>query len=116
MFHKDALALNQNSIRDETEQNYLLSFGFAGFRVLVKSVKHRNIEPMDSRRGNKVVIDVRTTTDTDDYLLGLLERQYLVGIINKRQRAGPNLPEFEDDFTITLYEPWKIHEGLHLML
>jgi hypothetical protein len=40
--------------------------------------------------------------------------QYLIGIINKRQRTGPNL--HDDDLTITIYEPWKVDDGLPSML
>ena len=37
----------------------------------------------------------------------------MIGVINKRQRTGPNLPE--DDLTITLYEPWRVYDGLPSM-
>ena len=77
------------------------------------SVKHRNIDPKDARRGNLVVVDVRSAKNTDDCVLGPWEKQYLIGVINKRQRKGPNLPE--DDLTITLYEPWKVYDGLPSM-
>jgi hypothetical protein len=45
-------------------------------------------------------------------MLGPWEKQYLIGVI-KRQRKGPNLSE--DDLTITLYEPWKVYNGLPSM-
>ena len=99
--------------RKEVERNHLVSIGFAGFRVSDKSVKHRNIDYKDARRGNMVVLDVRSANNNDDCLLGPWERQYLIGIINKRQRTGPNLPK--DDLTITIYEPWKVHDGLASM-
>jgi hypothetical protein len=59
------------------------------------------------------VVDVRSAKNTDDCVLGPWEKQYLIGVINKRQRTGPNLPE--DDLTITLYEPWKVYDGLPSM-
>jgi hypothetical protein len=45
--------------------------------------------------------------------LGPWEKQYLIGVINKRQRTGPNLPE--DDLIITLYEPCMVYDGLPSM-
>ena len=59
------------------------------------------------------MVDVRSAKHTDDCLFGPWEKQYLIRIINKRQRTGPNLPE--DDLTITLYEPWKVYDGLPSM-
>ena len=88
-------------------------FWFAGFRVSDKSFKHRNIDPKDARRCNMVVVDVRTSHIIDDCLLGPWERQYLIVIINKRQRMRPNQPN--DELTITLYEPWKVDAGLPSM-
>ena len=37
----------------------------------------------------------------------------MIGIINKRHKTGPNLPE--DNLIITLYEPWKIYDSLPSM-
>ena len=99
--------------RKEKERNHLVSIGIAGFRISETSVKHMNIDHKDARRGNLVVVDVRSAKNTDDCVLGPWEKQYLIGVINKRQRTGPNLPE--DDLTITLYEPWKVYDGLPSM-
>ena len=46
-------------------------------------------------------------------MFGPWEKQYLIGVINKRQRKGTKLPE--DDLTITLYEPWKVYDELPSM-
>jgi len=94
--------------RKKPERNNLVSVGFARFRVSDKSDKHRNIDPKDVRRGNMVVVDVRTTNNIDDCLLGPWERQYLIGI--KRQKLRPNIPD--DELNITLYEPCKVVDGL----
>jgi hypothetical protein len=59
-----------------------------------------------------VVVNARSTTNIDDCLLGPCERQYLIGVINKRHGLRPNLP---DELTITLYEPWKVDDGLPSM-
>ena len=99
--------------RKEKLRNHLVSIGIAGFRISDTSVKHRNIDHKNARRGNLVVVDVRLAKNTDDCVLGPWEKQYLIGVINKRQRTGPNLPE--DDLTITLYEPWKVYDGLPSM-
>ena len=99
--------------RKEKERNHLVSIGIAGFWISETSIKHRNIDHKDARRGNLVVVDVRSAKNTDDCVLGPWEKQYLIGVINKRQRTGPNLPE--DDLTITLYEPWKVYDGLPSM-
>ncbi len=56
------------------------------------------------------MVDVRSAKNTDDCVLGHWEKQYLIGVISKRQRTGPNLPE--DDLTSNLYEPWKVYDGL----
>jgi hypothetical protein len=60
-----------------------------------------------------IVVDVRSAINSNDCLLGPWETKYLIGIINKRQKKGPNLPD--DDLTITLYEPWKADDGLPSM-
>jgi len=96
--------------RKEKERNHLVSIGIAGFRVSDTSVKHRNIDPKDARRGNLVVVVVRSAKNTDDCVLGPWEKQYFIGVINKRQRKGPNLPK--DNLIITLYEPWKVYDGV----
>ena len=76
-------------------------------------MKHRKIDTKDARRGNLGVLDVRSAKNTEECVLGTWEKQYLIGVINKRKRKGPNLPE--DDLTITLYEPWKVYDGLPSM-
>ncbi len=85
----------------------------AGFRVSETSVKHRNIDPKDARGMNMVVLDVRTAGNNDDCLLGPWERQYLLGVIRRRARKGPNQPD--DLLTITIYEPWALVQGLPSM-
>jgi len=102
--------INHNS--KETERNNLVSIRFTRFQVSDKSVKHRNIDPKKARRGNMVVVDVRTSNNIDECLLGPWKRQYLIVAINKRQRLGPNLPD--EELTITLYEPWKVVDSLPL--
>ena len=37
----------------------------------------------------------------------------MIVVLNKRQRLGPNLPD--DELTITLYEAWKVDDGLPSM-
>jgi hypothetical protein len=59
------------------------------------------------------MVDVRSAKKIDDCVLGLWEKQYLIGVMNKRQRKGPNL--HEDELIITLYEPWKVYDGLPSM-
>ena len=59
------------------------------------------------------MVDVCSAKNTDNCVLGPWEKQYLIRVINKRQRKGPNLSE--DDLTINLYEPWKVYDGLPSM-
>jgi hypothetical protein len=78
-----------------------------------RAQRRNNIDYNNARRGNMVIVDVCSTMNSDDCLLGPWRKQYLIGIIIKRQRTGPNLPD--DDFTIALYEPWKVYDGLPSM-
>ncbi len=58
------------TIQDETrERNNLVSIGIVGFQISDTSVKHMNIDPKDTRRGNLVVVDARSTKNTDDCVL-----------------------------------------------
>ena len=59
------------------------------------------------------MVNVRSAKNTNDCVLGPWEKQYLIEVLNKRQRKGPNLPE--NDLAITLYEPWKAYDGLPSM-
>ena len=47
--------------RKEKERNHMVSIGIAGFRISETFVKYRNIDHKDARRGNLVVVDVRSS-------------------------------------------------------
>ncbi len=60
--------------RKKKERNQFFSIGFAGFGTSSTTVKHRNIDYKDARRGNMVVVDVRSTMNSNDCLLSLWEK------------------------------------------
>jgi uncharacterized protein (DUF2147 family) len=58
--------------RKEKERNHLVSIGLVGFQVSTTSAKHKNGDYKDARRGNMVVLDVRSRKQNRLLLVGIL--------------------------------------------
>jgi hypothetical protein len=86
-------------------------YGLSWFRLGLQDsefrIKHKTSTlRMHEGASNMVVVNVRTTNNIDECLLGPWYKYniYLIGVINKRQRLGPN-NLLGDELAITLYEP-----------
>ena len=85
-------------------RDHLVQKGAAGCRVSDVPIKHRNVKPADAKRGNLVVLDVRSAGNLDECVLGPWEKQYMVGLVKARPRKKNNAPD--DILDILMYEPY----------
>ena len=101
-------AENQRDMDERKQEkelrDHLWMKGSTGARVSNESIKHRNVLPKDARRGNLVVLDVRSAGNLEECVLGPWEKQYMIGLLNKRPSKKNNLDE--DILEFKLYEPY----------
>lgn len=91
----------RKDLRDHLFQN-----GVVGCRCGDKPIKHRAVLPKDARRGNLVVMDVRSANNLDECVLGPWEKQFLIGLVKARPQQGSKNNHGDDELEIQLYEPY----------
>lgn len=88
-------------------RDYLVEKGLVGFRCQDIPIKHRAVSPKDARRGNLVVLDVRSANNMDDCILGPWEKQFMIGLVKKRPNGKGSKENHKDDMLeIQMYEPY----------
>lgn len=87
-------------------RDHLFENGVVGPRCGDKPIKHRAVLPKDAKRGNLVVMDVRSANNMDECVLGPWEKEFLIGLVKSRPQQGSRNNREDDELEIQLYEPY----------
>ena len=95
----------ENRRHNREARDYLFQKGAVGCRVSNERIKHRNVTLKDAKRGNLVVLDVRSAGNLDECVLGPWEKQYMIGLLKDRPKTKAN-NDPDDILEIQMYEPY----------